>query len=101
RSALGGRDQVERSQFIVLPPAPPVRQLGLPGFELCLAHERTGRRSLGGGVADKGRGEAEGANKDRDCPRECQRVAHDVSLPVSVRSGDATDRARLSLLGSI
>src|SRR5882724_9930104 len=59
RPAFGGRDQVERSELIVLPPAPPVRQLLLPGFELCPAHERTGRRPLGGGVTDKCRGDAE------------------------------------------
>ena len=28
----------------------------LPGFEPCLAHERTGRRSLGGRLTDKCRG---------------------------------------------
>src|SRR5207244_8276603 len=81
--AFLGRDQVERSQFIVLPPAPPVRQLRLPGFELSLAHQRTGRRSLGGRLTDKGRGYAKETNKDRDCPRECQR-AHDASSPLSM-----------------
>src|SRR5262249_46364448 len=43
-------------------------------LELCLAHERTGRRSLRGRAADKCRAEAERTNKDRDCPRECQRA---------------------------
>src|SRR5262249_46495338 len=40
------------------------------------AHERT--RSLRGRVTEKCSGNAEGANKDRTCPGECQR-AHDVS----------------------
>ena len=31
---LRGRDQVERAQLVVLAPAPPVRQLCFPAFEL-------------------------------------------------------------------
>ena len=42
RPALGRRNQVERSQLIILAPSAPVGQRCLPGFVLRLGHERTG-----------------------------------------------------------
>src|SRR5882762_9453569 len=64
RAALGRRNQVERAELILTPPAAPVRQLLLPGVVLRLAHERMRRRALRGHVTGERRADGESAQED-------------------------------------